>query len=93
MDLPPLMRSIQRIAIEEKWQKEVAKIIDTLKSSARKGKENPTSPNVLEVMSKLRKTTSIAKVCHSKTYCSHGISLYSNDIIFVVRYREHLPLL
>jgi hypothetical protein len=62
LDLPPLMRSIQRIEVEEKWQKEVAKIIDTLKSSARKDKENPSAPNVLEVMSKLRKTTSIAKV-------------------------------
>jgi archaellum biogenesis ATPase FlaH len=63
------MRSVQRIAIDEKWQKEVAQIIDSLKSSAKKEKANSSSPNVLEIMSKLRKATSIAKVgCPSSCY-------------------------
>ena len=67
------MRSVQRIAIEEKWQKEVAQIIELLKSSAKKDKAaNSTSPNVLEVMSRLRKATSLAKVG-----CSSSCCLYS----------------
>ena len=68
------MRSVQRIAIEEKWQKEVAQIIDSLKSSAKKDKANSSSPNpnVLEVMSRLRKATSLAKVGCPSSYCLYS---------------------